>query len=64
SFERIKAYINIEQEPKPTKDGVPPAAWPTGGELIVHNLSARYSQDGPNVLHDISFTVKSGERIG
>ncbi|KAJ7457047.1 P-loop containing nucleoside triphosphate hydrolase protein [Mycena latifolia] len=63
-LERIEAYINIEQEPKWTKSGVPPAAWPTSGELVVENLSARYSQDGPNVLHDISFTVKAGERIG
>ncbi|KAJ6468046.1 P-loop containing nucleoside triphosphate hydrolase protein [Mycena vulgaris] len=64
SLERIEAYINIEQEPKSTKEGTPPAAWPSGGELVVENLSARYSPDGPKVLDDISFTVKSGERIG
>jgi ABC-type bacteriocin/lantibiotic exporter with double-glycine peptidase domain len=64
SLERIEAYTQIEQEPKPTKEGVPPAAWPTSGALAVRNLSARYSQDGPNVLHDVSFIVKSGERIG
>ncbi|KAJ7123761.1 P-loop containing nucleoside triphosphate hydrolase protein [Mycena epipterygia] len=63
-LERIEAYINIEQEPKPTTEGVPPAAWPSSGELVVENLSARYSRDGPDVLHDISFNVKSGERIG
>jgi ABC-type bacteriocin/lantibiotic exporter with double-glycine peptidase domain len=64
SLERIEAYINIEQEPKPTKEGVPPAAWPTSGDLVVQSLSARYSDDGPEVLHDLSFSVKSGERIG
>ncbi|KAJ7042972.1 multidrug resistance-associated ABC transporter [Mycena alexandri] len=64
SLERIEAYINIEQEPKPTMSGIPPAAWPTSGELVVRNLSVRYSDDGPDVLHDISFSVKSGERIG
>ncbi|KAJ7161077.1 multidrug resistance-associated ABC transporter [Mycena filopes] len=63
-LERIEAYINIEQEPKSTASGIPPAAWPTSGELVVRNLSARYSEDGPNVLDDISFEVKSGERIG
>ncbi|KAJ7630116.1 P-loop containing nucleoside triphosphate hydrolase protein [Mycena polygramma] len=64
ALERIEAYINIEQEPKATKDGLPPAAWPSSGELIVKNLSVRYSEDGPNVLHGISFEIKSGERIG
>jgi ABC-type multidrug transport system fused ATPase/permease subunit len=63
-MERIQAYIEIEQEPKPVKEKVPPASWPTSGELRVENLYARYSSDGPKVLHDLSFTVKSGERVG
>jgi hypothetical protein len=43
SLERIHAYINIEQEPKPTKEGIPPAYWPASGDLRVENLSSRYS---------------------
>jgi ABC-type multidrug transport system fused ATPase/permease subunit len=43
---------------------VPPAYWPASGDLRVENLSARYSSDGPNVLHDVSFHIKSGERVG
>lgn len=43
SLERIQQYVVIEQEPKPDKQGVPPAYWPTSGELIVDGLSARYS---------------------
>lgn len=31
---------------------------------MVENLSARYSPDGPAVLHNLSFHVRSGERIG
>lgn len=54
----------IEQEPKPTPDGVPPAYWPSSGELVVNKLSAKYSADGPKVLKDISFEVRSGERVG
>lgn len=54
----------IEQEPRPTKEGVPPAYWPSSGNLRVEKLSARYSQDGPRVLHEVSFEVKSGERVG
>ncbi|KAF9479224.1 multidrug resistance-associated ABC transporter [Pholiota conissans] len=64
SLERIQAYIDIDHEPEATEAGKPPAAWPTSGELRVSHLSARYSQTGPEVLHDLSFHVKSGERIG
>ncbi|KAJ6564563.1 P-loop containing nucleoside triphosphate hydrolase protein [Mycena capillaripes] len=64
SLERIKQYIEIEQEPKATPNGVPPAYWPASGNISVKNLSARYSPDGPKVLHEISFNIKSGERVG
>ncbi|KDR82358.1 hypothetical protein GALMADRAFT_237629 [Galerina marginata CBS 339.88] len=64
SLERIQSYLDIEHEPKPTVSGQPPAAWPTSGDLRVENLYARYSQSGPNVLRNVSFHVKSGERIG
>ncbi|KAH9056241.1 hypothetical protein EDB87DRAFT_1676120 [Lactarius vividus] len=64
SLERMHSYINAEQEPKPTEQGTPPAHWPASGDLRVEKLSARYSYDGPKVLHDISFHIKSGERVG
>ncbi|KAJ3564973.1 hypothetical protein NP233_g7938 [Leucocoprinus birnbaumii] len=64
SLERIQGYIDIEQEKKPTPAGEPPAYWPASGSIVVEKLSARYSQTGPKVLHDISFEVQSGERIG
>jgi ABC-type multidrug transport system fused ATPase/permease subunit len=64
SLERIQGYIDIEHEPKPTPSGEPPAAWPTSGSLRVENLSARYSQTGPVVLHGLSFEIKSGQRVG
>ncbi|RDX45542.1 P-loop containing nucleoside triphosphate hydrolase protein [Lentinus brumalis] len=64
SLERIEQYLLIEQEPKPTPEGVPPAYWPASGKLEVDSLSARYSADGPKVLHEVSFEVGSGERVG
>ena len=64
SLERIRDYIQIEHEPSPSEDGKPPAYWPASGELHVEHLSARYSLDGPVVLKDISFNIKSGERVG
>ncbi|KAF7290261.1 Multidrug resistance-associated ABC transporter protein [Mycena indigotica] len=64
SLERIKGYLDIDHEKPATPSGVPPAYWPASGELVVENLSARYSEDGPNVLHNLSFRVKAGERVG
>lgn len=64
SLERVDAYLQIEQEPKPNDPGKPPAYWPTSGDLRVDNLCARYSLDGPEVLHNLSFHIRSGEWIG
>ncbi|KAJ8520559.1 hypothetical protein ONZ45_g2613 [Pleurotus djamor] len=64
SLERIQGYISVDQEPKPTEAGKPPAYWPSSGDIRVENLSARYSETGPKVLHDLSFHIKSGERVG
>ncbi|KAF8068839.1 P-loop containing nucleoside triphosphate hydrolase protein [Lyophyllum atratum] len=64
SLERLQEYMSIEQEPKPHAGGVPAAHWPSSGKLHVEKLSARYSVDGPTVLHGLSFDVNSGERIG
>jgi ABC-type multidrug transport system fused ATPase/permease subunit len=64
SLERIEQYVTIEQEPKPTEQGKPPAAWPTSGDLRVEGLCARYSLDGPKVLRDLNFHIRSGERVG
>ncbi|KAJ6531013.1 P-loop containing nucleoside triphosphate hydrolase protein [Mycena sp. CBHHK59/15] len=61
---RIQGYINIDYEKLATETGKPPAYWPASGDLRVENLSARYSEDGPKVLHDISFHIKAGERVG
>ncbi|KAI9056609.1 P-loop containing nucleoside triphosphate hydrolase protein [Trametes sanguinea] len=64
SLERIQQYLLIEQEPKPTPEGVPPAYWPASGHIEVEKLSARYSEDGPKVLDEVSFQVVAGERVG
>ncbi|EKM56946.1 uncharacterized protein PHACADRAFT_172648 [Phanerochaete carnosa HHB-10118-sp] len=64
SLERIKQYIDIDHEPEPRPEGVPPAYWPASGDLRVEKLSARYSLDGPKILEDVSFHAKAGERVG
>ena len=38
--------------------------WPIKGSLSVSNLAARYSQDLPDILHNVSFDVEGGQRVG
>ncbi|EJT98573.1 P-loop containing nucleoside triphosphate hydrolase protein [Dacryopinax primogenitus] len=64
SLERILDYVVIEQEPVPTEKGKPPAYWPASGSIRAENLCARYSKDGPIVLDNLNFEIKSGERVG
>ncbi|GJF00392.1 ATP-binding cassette transporter [Phanerochaete sordida] len=62
SLERLDQYIHIPQEPKA---GVqPPAFWPASGSLSVQGLSASYTPDGPKILQDLNFEIKSGDRVG
>ncbi|KAF7364759.1 ATP-binding cassette transporter abc4 [Mycena venus] len=61
---RIQRYMEIEHEPEPIAAGIPPAYWPASGSIHVDKLSAKYSPEGPKVLHNISFDIKSGERVG
>ncbi|KAJ6535453.1 P-loop containing nucleoside triphosphate hydrolase protein [Mycena capillaripes] len=64
SLERIDAYVDAEKEPPSIAEGNPPAYWPASGDLRVENLSARYSPDGPKVLDNVSFHIRTGERVG
>ncbi|KAJ7069893.1 hypothetical protein C8F01DRAFT_1114453 [Mycena amicta] len=61
-------YLKLPQEPPPTiASNRPPAYWPSAdGEslLQVENLVVKYSPELPTVLHDVSFTLKAGERVG
>lgn len=63
SIERLDEFLQIDQEPPSTEQGQPPASWPTSGEIIFDNTSARYSADGPLVLKNISLRINSGSRI-
>lgn len=64
SVERLQDYCTIDQELPHTTKGEPPAAWPTSGEIVLQHLSAKYVENGPTVLDDISVTIPSGARIG
>ncbi|EIW65942.1 hypothetical protein TREMEDRAFT_35671 [Tremella mesenterica DSM 1558] len=61
--ERVNYYIQMpEQE---TSEGIsPPPSWPQDGRIKVRNLHMKYAEDLPDVLHDISFDIEPGERVG
>ncbi|SCV74803.1 BQ2448_7832 [Microbotryum intermedium] len=63
SVQRILEFSDIEQEVQTTEQGDPPKDWPEGS-IEFKTYSARYSHDGPDVLHEVSFKIKAGEKIG
>ncbi|KAJ3003549.1 hypothetical protein HKX48_001705, partial [Thoreauomyces humboldtii] len=66
-IERLSEYISeLPQEPAHVLPTDPsPSAWPSAGTITVSNLELRYpSRPDHAVLRDLSFSVRSGERIG
>jgi ABC-type transport system involved in cytochrome bd biosynthesis fused ATPase/permease subunit len=45
-----------------------PAYWPSSSNndslITVEDLEIKYAPDLPAVLHNVSFTLKAGERVG
>lgn len=66
SLERIVDYFapRIPQEPAFKEKAKPPASWPTSGNIVLENLTARYSKTGAPVLNDLSLSIRSGEKVG
>ncbi|KAK4046142.1 hypothetical protein OIV83_006313 [Microbotryomycetes sp. JL201] len=63
SVQRILSMSDIEQESPPSDEHEPPANWPQG-EIEFKEYSAKYAEDGPEVLHGLTFKIKKGEKIG
>ncbi|GAA6061872.1 hypothetical protein JCM10212_000513 [Sporobolomyces blumeae] len=63
AVERIREYSLIKQEAPEIVEPRPPAHWPQG-EIVVKDLNIRYAPELPDVLHDLSFTIKRGEKVG
>ncbi|XP_066258696.1 probable multidrug resistance-associated protein lethal(2)03659 isoform X2 [Euwallacea similis] len=61
--ERIKEYADvIPEQDVDTKD--PPKEWPQDGNIKFEKLSMRYSVDEPLVLKELTFDIKSTEKVG
>lgn len=65
SVERVKEYIEVDQEAKAIIDETRPASnWPNQGAIHFMNYTTRYRSDLDPVLKDLSFTIQPGERVG
>lgn len=61
--ERIKEYVDVVPE-KDSGSVTPPPSWPTQGNITFKNLSLRYDAGEPLVLKQLTFSIKSKEKIG
>ncbi|XP_022093078.1 multidrug resistance-associated protein 4-like isoform X2 [Acanthaster planci] len=64
SVERVCQYIDIKPEAPLETDLKPPPDWPQDGGITLHDTSLRYTPDGPQVLQNISCSIKPREKVG
>lgn len=65
AVERIKEYIEVEQEAKAIiPDSRPPSNWPSHGAIQFINYATRYRVDLEPVLRNVTFKIQAGERVG
>ena len=63
SVERILEYTDLEPEALPETDVKPRKGWPDKGRITFDNMSFSYHKTLPNVLHNVSFQIKSMEKV-
>ncbi|KAI5477473.1 ABC transporter [Pseudohyphozyma bogoriensis] len=64
SAHRVIQYSELEQEPRQEGKAEPPASWPHDGAIEFDNYSAGYVPGAPDVLQNLSFSIKAGEKVG
>lgn len=65
SVERIKEYLDVDQEAAPiVPENRPPGNWPSHGAVEFIGYSTRYRKDFSLVLKKITFKVLPGEKVG
>jgi len=65
SVERIKEYVDLKGEaPASIPSKRPAKSWPADGAIEFRDYSARYRPDLDLVIRNLTFSVKSGEKIG
>jgi len=66
SVERLKRYADLTPENSTIGSNTLTVndAWPTHGAIDVRGLCVRYAAHLPRVLHDITFSVAAGTKVG
>ncbi|CCE63505.1 hypothetical protein TPHA_0F00180 [Tetrapisispora phaffii CBS 4417] len=64
SVERVKEYMDIEQEPYSAGIVNVDKSWPSEGKIEVNDLSLRYAPSLPKVIKNVSFTVEPKMKVG
>ena len=65
AVERIKEYLDVDQEAAPVvPENRPDADWPSKGAVEFVDYSTRYRSDFDLVLKNITFRILSGEKVG
>lgn len=55
--------LDIAERGKGEKPPKLPDGWPEKGEIVFNHVSLKYAEDGPNVLHDLAFVIRPGEKV-
>lgn len=65
AVERVKEYLEVEQEAKAHIPETKPAAnWPSHGAVQFIGYTTRYRADLAPVLKNVTFNVRAGEKVG
>lgn len=61
-LKQLQADVLPEQQASECQ--IPPLTWPSNGSINFKNVSARYTDSGPDVLQKVNLSIAPGERIG
>lgn len=64
SVVRMKQYIDNNPAERSWTDPKPEKTWPHSGDYQLNNVTYKYREGLPNVIHNISFDIKPCEKIG
>jgi len=64
SIARIKAIRDTLSAKSGSHDPEPPSEWPSAAAVEFSHVSCSGDDGGPNILSDVSLSIRSGEKIG
>ncbi|KZP24950.1 multidrug resistance-associated ABC transporter [Athelia psychrophila] len=64
AVERVKEYTELVREPPEFIEPRPAPSWPHNGAIKCEDLIIRYAPELPDVLHNLNFEIKPGEKCG